>query len=430
MDDKITFEELRQRIKELENAITAGKRAEEALRESEQTYRTFSEKSLAGIYVVQDGKFQSINVNAASYAGYTPDELIGRKSDSIVHPEDRLRVKRNAREMLNGRYTSPHDFRIVTKQGKIRWVMETVTSISYEGRPAILGNSMDITKRKQTEDMLQESENLYRTIFENTGTATIIIEEDTIISLVNTEFEKLSGYFKKDWEGKRSWTEFVVKKDLKRMKEYHYLRRIDPDAAPRNYEFGFIDKQGNFKDIFITISMIPGTTTSVASLLDVTERKQAEKEVKKRGREVQIKSRNLEEVNTALKVLLKRREEDKKELEEKVLLNVRELAIPYIEKLKISRLNDKQITYVSILEKSLNDIISPFLHNMTLKYSTLTPKEIQVANLVKEGKNSKDIAELMNLSLRAVDFHRGNIRNKLGMKSKKANLQSFLLTHL
>ena len=257
----------------------------------------------------------------------------------------------------------------------------------------------------------------------------MIVEEDTTISLVNTEFENLSGASKEYWEGKRSWTEFVVKKDLEKMKEYHYLRRIDPDAAPRNYEFGFIDKRGNIKDIFITISMIPGTTISVASLLDVTERKQTEEEVKKRGREVQIKSRNFEEVNTALKVLLKRREEDKNELEEKVFLNVRELAMPYIEKLKISKLDNKQITYVSILEKSLSDIISPFLHNMTLKYSKLTPKEIQVANLVKEGKKSKDIAEFMNLSLRAVDFHRGNIRNKLGMKNKKANLQSFLLTH-
>jgi len=134
-------------------------------------------------------------------------------------------------------------------------------------------------------------------------------------------------------------------------------------------------------------------------------------------------------VNTALKVLLKRREEDKNELEEKVLLNVRELAMPYVEKLKKSGLSDGQNTYLSILEKSLNDIISPFIHSMTTKYSKLTPREIQVANLVKEGKTSKEIAALMNMSPRAVDFHRGNIRNKIGLKSKKGNLQSFLLSH-
>jgi PAS domain S-box-containing protein len=554
MDDKTSYEALVQRIKEFEYACAEREQIEEALREREQSYRTLSEKSLAGIYVVQDGVFRSVNANAASYAGYSREELIGKKSDSIVHPEDRLRVKRNAREMLSGIRTAPHDFRIVTKQGKIRWIMETVTAISFHGKPAILGNAMDITERKRAEEMLQESENLYRTIFENTGTATIIIEEDTTISLVNTEFEKLSGYKKEEWEGKRSWTEFVVKEDVDRMKEYHYMRRTNPDATPRNYEFGFIDSWGRVRDVFLTvalipgtrksvasfadmterkqalrklresenwyrtifettgtatiiieedttislvntefeklsgykkqewegkrswteiiakkdvermkeyhylrrinpnaaprnyefslidrmgndreilltISMIPGTTKSVASLLDISERKRAEEEVKKREGEVQVKSHNLEEVNTALKVLLKRREEDKNELEEKVLLNVRELAMPYVEKLKKSGLSNGQNTYLSILEKSLNDIISPFIHSMTIKYSKLTPREIQVANLVKEGKTSKEIGELMNMSPRAVDFHRGNIRSKLGLKSKKGNLQSFLLSH-
>ena len=181
--------------------------------------------------------------------------------------------------------------------------------------------------------------------------------------------------------------------------------------------------------IMITISMIPGTNKSVASLLDITDLKQAEEEAKKREKEIHSKSRNLEEVNTALNVLLKRREDDKNELEEKVLLNVRELAVPYIEKLKKTRLSTNQFTYLTILEKSLNDIISPFLHNMKVKYSKLTPTEIQVANLIKEGKASKEISELLNLSTRAVDFHRGNIRKKLGLKNQKSNLQSFLLTH-
>jgi len=131
-------------------------------------------------------------------------------------------------------------------------------------------------ERKQTGQQLRESELRYRTIFEATGTATVIIEEDTTLSMVNTEFEKLSGYSRKELEGKKSWTEFVAKDDLDRMKEYHRLRRVDPSVAPTNYEFQFIDRQGNWKDTFLTISMIPGTKQSVASLLDITERKRAE----------------------------------------------------------------------------------------------------------------------------------------------------------
>ncbi len=135
-------------------------------------------------------------------------------------------------------------------------------------------------KRKKAEKALRESEEKYRITLESTGTATTIIEEDTTLSLVNSEFEKLSGYSKKEIEGKKSWTEFVVKEDLEKMKEYHRLRRINENLAPINYEFRFIDKQGKIKDIFITIRMIPGTKKSVASLIDITEYKRREKELK------------------------------------------------------------------------------------------------------------------------------------------------------
>jgi len=135
------------------------------------------------------------------------------------------------------------------------------------------------TERKRVEKALRESEEKYRTIFETTGTATVIIEEDTTLSLVNTEFERLSGYSRKELEGKKSWTAFVVKDDLDRMKEYHRLRRIAPSAAPKNYEFRFIDRQGNLKDIFLTVATIPGTKQSIASLLDITERKRAKERI-------------------------------------------------------------------------------------------------------------------------------------------------------
>ncbi len=122
----------------------------------------------------------------------------------------------------------------------------------------------------------------YRTIFETTGTATIIIEHDTTISLANKEFENLSGYAKDEIEGKKSWTDFVAHKDeLVEMKAYHYIRRMDTDAAPRNYEYKFIDRHGTVKDMFATIAMIPGTRRSVGSFLDITELKQAEGTIRK-----------------------------------------------------------------------------------------------------------------------------------------------------
>jgi PAS domain S-box-containing protein len=131
--------------------ITDRKQAEEALRESEERYKNFVEKSFAGVYVVQDGLFMFLNDNASSLSGYKSEELIGRQSDSIVHPADRGIIGEKAKKMLNGEDPSPYEFRIVTKGGQIRWIMETVTSIQYNGRKAILGNSMDITERKRAE---------------------------------------------------------------------------------------------------------------------------------------------------------------------------------------------------------------------------------------------------------------------------------------
>ncbi|MBP7736817.1 MAG: PAS domain S-box protein [Spirochaetes bacterium] len=123
---------------------------------------------------------------------------------------------------------------------------------------------------------LQSSERKYRTIFENTGTATILIEEDTLIAMVNTEFEKLSGVCRADIEGKMSWPAFIVEEDRDFMIEYHRQRRRDPDAAPRNYICRLMNSGGEVRQCFMTVALIPGTRQSVASLLDITERIKAE----------------------------------------------------------------------------------------------------------------------------------------------------------
>ena len=166
----------------------------------------------------------------------------------------------------------------------------------------------------------------------------------------------------------------------------------------------------------------------VVSHEDVTAIKRAEEALKERELELELQTQTLEETNTALRVLLKAREEDKHELEEKVLANVKQLIIPYLKDLKNAGLDSRQKAYLEIVESNLNDIISPFLHHLSSKYLNLTPREIQVATLVKEGKATKEIAELLNLSLNAVDFHRKNIREKLGLKNKKANLRTHLLS--
>ncbi len=123
------------------------------------------------------------------------------------------------------------------------------------------------------------SQEEYRTIFENTGNATVIIEEDATISLVNSQFERLSGYSREEVEGKKSWTEFVASEDLDRMKEYHRLRRSDPNSAPMSYEFRYVNRYGDVRNVSVTVGMIPGTRRSVASLADITEQKRIEEKL-------------------------------------------------------------------------------------------------------------------------------------------------------
>jgi ATP/maltotriose-dependent transcriptional regulator MalT len=154
---------------------------------------------------------------------------------------------------------------------------------------------------------------------------------------------------------------------------------------------------------------------------EITVRKEAEKTLS-------MKSRNLEEVNTALKVLLEQREQDKNELEDKILFNVRKLILPYIDSLKQRRLDYEQTTYLDVLETNLKNIISPFAKKLTSIHEKFTPQEIKVADLIRDGKTVKEISLAFGVSESAINVHRQHIRNKLGLNNQKINLRTYLLS--
>ncbi|MBT3485332.1 MAG: helix-turn-helix transcriptional regulator [Desulfobacula sp.] len=161
---------------------------------------------------------------------------------------------------------------------------------------------------------------------------------------------------------------------------------------------------------------------------DITQLKLAQEALKENQRRLEDKNQSLNESNTALKVLIQQRENDKAEMEKRFLANVKTLIQPYISKLKQVMLSEKDRTLVSILDDHLNDIISPLMQNLNNAGIMLTPQEIQVASLVKDGKTTSEIADVLFVSEATISFHRKNLREKLGLKSRRANLRAFLLS--
>jgi len=172
----------------------------------------------------------------------------------------------------------------------------------------------------------------------------------------------------------------------------------------------------------------PGPVRVVVSHEEITALKLAEEALKKSQEELFEQKQSLEEANIALKVLLKQREADRQELEKKVLTNVKDLVLPYVEKLKNSRLKPRDKTLVEIVETHLNDVISPLLQRFANAKILLTPQEMKVASLVKDGKTSKEIADILNVSETTINFHRKNLRVKFGLTNQKSNLRSYLLS--
>jgi len=188
-------------------------------------------------------------------------------------------------------------------------------------------------------------------------------------------------------------------------------------------------------EVHTTPIILSNKTYLFSVIHDITERKQAEEELERHRkhledmvdeRTVELEAQNitLQELNTTLKVLLKQRENDKKDMEERFVMNIRNLVLPFVEQMKKGRLDVGQRLNLDIIETHLHDIATPLLKN--IRQFNFTPKEIKVAVLVKEGKSTKEIAKILGIAAGSIDIHRKNIRKKLGLSNRRANLQSYL----
>lgn len=265
-------------ILSLNRDLTARKEAEKKLKESENKFRSLVEQAAEMLFLHDtNGKILDINKAAEENTGYSREELLGMQiADIDPGARQRKDIEKYWKEISLEDAPQTFESQHQRKDGSVYPVEVTLSKVVLADGTHILSLARNITRRKQAEEKLKKSKEKYRTVFENTGTATIIIEADKTISLVNKEFEELSGYSKQEIEGKLSWTKFVAPDDQERMVKYHKKRRKTNKNVPNRYEFKFTDKQNKTHYAIIIVDMIPNTQKSVASFLDITKRKQME----------------------------------------------------------------------------------------------------------------------------------------------------------
>lgn len=431
MSTKPAYEELEGRVRKLEKDLVEQKRATKALLESEERYRTLIEESFDGIFVQKRTKIVFTNRPLNQMLGYKEGELLGSDHWLVFHPDYQELTRSRAQARMRGENVpSQYMVKLQHKDGSSFDGEVNAKTIKFDGEPGVQVWIRDITESKQAKEALVESEQRFRSLVETSPDRIWEVDQDGAYTYVSPKVKDLIGYEPEECIGKRPF-DFMPPEEARRIRQRFraIIKSRGPFQALKNLNVHREGRLVMMETSGVPIFDINGQLCGYRGVdRDITERERAKQALIEREKELEMKTSNLEKANTALKVLLKRRDEDRVELEEKVLLNVKELVLPYLEKLKNTRLDERQVTNIDILESNLRDIISPFSRRLSPSYLNFTPAEIQVANLVRHGKTTKEIADFLNLSCETIDFHRKNIRKKIGIKNKKANLRTHLLS--
>ncbi|MGB2805029.1 MAG: PAS domain S-box protein [Candidatus Zixiibacteriota bacterium] len=437
---------------------------------TEEKYRLLVENASQGIIVIQDGMLKYLNPKAAEVTGWPKQELISKPFADIVHPDDRSMVAESHQRRMGGEgKLQAYAFRIVDKQGRVKWLENHGVSIEWEGKPAGLDSLTDITKRKMGEAQIQRAHHIQSVLNRllQLSLEALSLEEmlrriiDCIVSIPWLAVESKGGIFLVEEEpevlvlkaqrglpqslqamctrvpfgkclcgraAQSGGIEFADHVDERHENQYegisahgHYCV---PIVASDKRVLGVINlylKEGHRRDERETQFLC-----AVANVLvGIIERQRAEEMLRETTRQLEIEREALERKNVALGEILNRIDGEKNTLKQQIVANVEQAIIPTILRLKKSS-RPFQHRIFDMLEKDLREIVSPFVGFLQANYTKLSPRELEVCRLIKNGMTSKEIAGALNLSLWTVYKHRDQIRRKLGLIDGGANLQTFL----
>jgi len=270
--------------------------------ETENLFATLANESPVGICIIQDGKFCYTNPTFQSNTGYGEDELLGRDSLELVVPEDRQMARENAIKMLKGELTLPHQFRVMHKDGGIHWVIESVASVQYRGRRAVLGNLLDITERKRMEEALRDSEEKLRKMFESVTDGISVIDLKGNITEVNERAVEMHGFRSKDELRGKSAFELVAPRDHEKIAAD--MKKAIKQGTIRRTEYTLLRADGSEFPGELSTSVLKDASDNVVGhvtiVRDITERKRAEEERKALLQDIRKSNRRLEEANKEL----------------------------------------------------------------------------------------------------------------------------------
>jgi PAS domain S-box-containing protein len=426
MTEKPTYKELEEKIQALENRFRA---VVETARDS-----IFIKNRFLKYTYVNPAMEKLFQLPARALLGKTDAELFGEVAGKHIVKVDSRVLKG---EIIQDEYTKPVGKTPITFQ-----VIKVPIRDAFGEITGLCGIARDITERMQAGAALAESEKRQREIIETSNAGYFFIDRSGRFQTVNDAWLRMHKYERADEIIGKHFSVTQVGGDLPEAQSK--VARLLAGQAIVTGEFSRLCKDGAIGYHAFTAKPVKKDQEVIGLegfLIDITAHRQARKalreahdqlehRVKERTIELERHKSRLEEVNTALNVMLEKRDQDKRLLEEKVLFNVRDLIEPMIKNLKKSGLSDNQKARVDTLETFLKDIVSPFTQTLHATFKTLTLSEIKVANLIKEGKTTKEIAVLLDSTPRAIEFHRQNLRKKLGLTNRNANLGSHLLSLL
>ena len=439
MSAKPTYKELVKRIQNLEHEAVKHEQTEKTLQESEAALKSILQAVPIGIGVVCNRVIKEANERFCEILGYSKEEILGN-SAKMFYPtdEDFEYVGREKYLQIHEKGLGEVETRFRRKDGNVIDVV--LRSVPIDTKDLSIGvtfSILDLTDKKQSEKALKKSEQKYRLLVESTPDWVWICDEEGHHTFSNKAVTKILGYEVQELLGIQAFS-LMHSEDRERVKKWFQNAK----KQKRGWKGSIIRWHHKDKSIRYLETIAEPILDAKGRLIgysgidrDVTARKLSEEalkkahdELKQRTIDLEIKRKSLEELNAAMRVLLKKRRADKAKIGESVVANVKKLIKPYFGKIKKTKLNAQQRALLKIVESNLNEIISPFTQEVSLKYFNLTPTEIQIAKQIRYGDTSQKIAEFMNVSPRTIETHRKNIRRKIGLEGKKANLRSHLLS--